>query len=172
MAPRPLEGGKGTLPYFAYGSDMRSGEIDELLGRPIGARRALLQGFRLAFTANSREWRGGVADITRDEEGQVEGVLFDLTGADALRMGVEEGFSEGLRRRRKVTVETEDGEQVEAVTLEVASKRGKVAPAPEYLDAMVEGASERGLKEGYVTYLLSLYPDDAPARWQGEGENE
>ncbi len=151
---------------------MRSAEIEELLGHPVEARRARLRGFRLAFTARSREWAGGVADIVKDEAAEVEGVLFDLQAADALRMGVEEGFSEGLRRRRRVKVEAEDGEEVEAVTLEVARKSPKVAPSPEYLDAMVEGASERGLTESYLTYLLSLYPDEGPARWRGGGEQE
>lgn len=142
---------------------MRSGEIDKLVGRPLPARRARLRGFRLEFTANSREWRGGVADIVRDEEGEVEGVLFELWPSDALRIGVKEGFSEGLRRRRRVKVEAEDGEEVEALTLEVERKRVRVAPSPEYIDAMVEGASERGLTEQYVTYLLTLYPDEGPA---------
>ncbi len=151
---------------------MRSVEIEELLGHPVGARRARLRGFRLAFTARSREWGGGVGDIVRDEEGEVEGVLFDLNAGDALRMGVEEGFGEGLRRRRRVKVEGEDSEEVEAVALEVAVKSAGVTPAPAYLDAMVEGASERGLTEGYVTYLLSLYPDVGKGRWRGGDEQE
>ena len=161
-----------ALPYFAYGSDMRSVEIEELVGRPLEARRARLRGFRLAFTASSIEWSGGVADIVRDEEGEVEGVLFDLNAADALRMGVDQGFSEGLRRRRRVKVEAEDGEEVEAVTLEVRAKSARVAPSPAYLDAMVEGASERALSESYVTYLLTLYPDEGPHWVRRAGEEE
>lgn len=158
--------------------------MEELLGHPANGRRARLPGFRIAFTAFADDWGGGVADVVRDEEGEVEGVAFDLSPADVLRLEVAEGLAEGLYRRRRVRIEVEEGargsegaqgseggqgsegaqgagaEETEAITDEVARKRPHVAPSAAYLDAMVSGATEQGLSQGYINWLLQLYPDD------------
>jgi len=146
--------------YYAFGSNMRSEAMEGLLGHPVQGRRAVLRGFRLAFTAYAEDWGGGVADIVRDPSGEVEGVVFEVNPTDLLRLDVFEGLSETLYRRRKVRVELEDGTETEAVTYEVIRKRPHVAPSDGYLDAMVSGATEQGLSDGYINWLLQLYPDD------------
>jgi cation transport regulator ChaC len=145
--------------YFAYGSTMAGGAMEQVLGHPLEGRPALLRGFRLAFTAFGHEWQGGVADLVRDEAAEVEGVLFDLTAADLLRIDFNEGMSEGIYRRRAVEVELETGQEVQAVAHEVVDKQPHVPPSATYLDAMVSGATEQGLSERYVNWLLELYPD-------------
>lgn len=150
-----------NLLYFAYGADMRAQAMALVIGREAEGTRARLKGFRLAFTAFAQEWGGGVADLVRDEEGEVEGVVYELKGAEALRVELAEGLSEGLYRRRRVRVELESGEEADAIANEVASKRAHVPPSAAYLDAMVSGATEQGLSEGYVDFLLQLYPDEA-----------
>jgi hypothetical protein len=83
----------------------------------------------------------------------------DLAAAEALRLKFEVGMAGGLIRLRRVRVEEEDGAESEAVALEVARKRAHVAPSAAYLDAMVSGATEQGLSEAYVDFLMQLYPD-------------
>jgi hypothetical protein len=148
------------MRYFAYGADMAGEALADLLGRAVEGRRARLPGFRLAFTARSQEWEGGVADIVREEGAEVEGVAFELTPADALRLDFAEGMADGPYRRRRVRVQLEGGEEVEAVAREVARKAPHIAPSPAYLDAMVSAATEQGLTEGYVDFLMQLYPDE------------
>ena len=145
--------------------------MDALLGRRVEGTRALLRGYRLAFTAYSDDWEGGVADLLRDEAGEVEGVLFELAPADELRMGFAEGLGDGAFRRRRVQVELENGAEVEAMAKEAARKEPFVPPSHAFLDAMVSGAMEQGLSQTYVNFLMQLYPDEAtphaPA-WQDE----
>jgi hypothetical protein len=148
------------MRYFAYGADMRGGAMDELLGHRAEGTRALLRGYRLAFTAYSDDWEGGVADLIRDEAGEVEGVLFDLSPTDELRIGFAEGLGESTFRRRRLRVELEDGTEVEALAREAARKGAFVAPSHAFLDAMVSGAMEQGLSQTYINFLMQLYPDE------------
>ena len=49
--------------YFAFGADMQGEALAELLGHPVKGRRARLPGFRLAFTARSSDWEGGLKQL-------------------------------------------------------------------------------------------------------------
>jgi hypothetical protein len=160
------------MHYFAYGADMQSDALAEALAHPVHGRRARLPGFRLAFTPHSDDWDGGVADILPEEGAEVEGVVFELSPADELRLGFAEGLGEGTHRRRRVRVELEDGEEVEATARDVARKDPHVAPSAQYLDAMVSGATEQGLSEGYINFLMQLYPDIATPHARPWAEDE
>jgi gamma-glutamylcyclotransferase len=145
--------------------------MEQAVGRRMRGTRALVRGFRLAFTAYSQEWEGGVADIVADPEGEVEGVLYPLEPRDHLRLEVAEGWQDPRYGRRQVHALLEDGSTVEAVAREVESKEPSVAPSAAYLDAMIQGATDHGLSDGYIDWLLQLYPDPAVARaagWDGE----
>src|SRR5690349_16293813 len=106
------------MHYFAYGPDMASDLLADLLGHPVKGRRARLPGYRLAFTARSDDWEGGVADIVREDGADVEGVAFELTPSDELRFGFSEGLGEGPYRRTRVVVVFEDDREVEAAARE------------------------------------------------------
>ncbi len=149
--------------FFAYGPEMAPESMEELLGRPVRGARAIVRGFRLAFTAYSDEWEGGVADLVADPESEVEGVVYPLGPRDHLRLEVAEGWQDPRYGRLRVHAELEDGSRVEAVAREVAEKEGAVAPAAAYLDAMVQAGTQWGLSDGYLTWLLQLYPDPSTA---------
>ncbi len=150
--------------FFAYGVEVASQAMGELLGRPVQGTRALLQGYRIAFTTYSDQWEGGVADVVADLEGEVEGVVYPLTARDFLRLDVVQGWQDPLYRRLMVRVELEDGRHVEAMARKVGDKQASVPPAPAYLDAMIQGGTEQGLSDGYLAWLLQLYPDPAAPR--------
>ena len=155
---------KPSAFYFAYGSEMSPEAMAVRLGHSPQGRPAVLRGFRLAFSSFSKDWGGGVADIVEEEGADVEGVLFPLSARDVLRLNVQEGLEEGDYRRRMVTVELEDGSPQEAMAYVVADKRPHVRPSQDYLDEMVSCATEQGLSEAYVHFLLQLYtdPDASP----------
>jgi len=146
---------------FAYGAEMVPGAMAQLLGRPVRGARAVVRGFRLAFTAYSEEWEGGVADLLADAEGEVEGVLYPLGPRDLLRIEVVEGWQDPRYGRILLQAEREDGTRVDAVARAVREKQPPVAPSPAYLDAMIQGGTAHGLSDGYLTWLLQLYPDPA-----------
>lgn len=158
--------------FFAYGAEMATEAMEELLGRPVQGARALVRGFRLAFTAYSEEWEGGVADLVADPEGEVEGVVYPLGPRDLLRLDVVEGWQDPRYGRVTVHAELEDGSRVEAVAREVHERQPSVAPSPAYLDAMIQGGTDHGLSDGYLNWLLQLYPDPSGRGSAPWGEEE
>lgn len=149
--------------FFAYGAEMAPEAMGELLGRPVQGARALVRGFRLAFTAYSDDWEGGVADLVADIEGEVEGVVYALGPRDLLRLDMVEEWQDPRYGRVAVHAELEDGSRVEAMARAVREREASVAPSVAYLDAMVQGGTFHGLSEGYLNWLLQLYPDPASA---------
>jgi gamma-glutamylcyclotransferase len=146
--------------FFAYGANMRSEAMEELLAHKVRGQPALLRGFRVAFSAFSEDWQGGVADLVRDPAGEVEGVAFALQPTDLLRLDVVEGLSDNLYKRRTVRIELADGAEEAAVAYEIEEKHPHVQPSAHYLDAMISGATDQGLSEAYIAWLLQLYPDE------------
>ena len=147
--------------FFAYGPEMASEAMAQLLGRTVAGQRAVVRGWRLAFTAYSDEWEGGVADLIEDPEGEVEGALFALVPRDLLRLEVVEGWQD-----------LEDGRRVEAVARAVERKDPSVAPSPAFLDAMIQAGTDLGLSDDYLTWLLQLYPDAHGPHSTAWGEEE
>ena len=68
--------------YFAYGSNLDVEQMkircpdSELVGESV------LNGYKLAFTAESKMWGGGVADIVVNNGSEVWGVLYKISDND------------------------------------------------------------------------------------------
>jgi gamma-glutamylcyclotransferase len=137
--------------YFAYGSNMA---LDHLQGRcpeavPYGP--ALLSGYRIGFRYPSTSFPGGsAADIVRDANARVWGVLFEITEGDIQALDGFEDVDLGGYRRIPIDV-LYDGLEVEAWSYEVIDKLDDdYRPVPEYLELMIEGALQAGLPETYI----------------------
>lgn len=154
--------------YFAYGSVISLAHAREwceshaldvspfLQGVP-----ARLPGYRLVFDVPSRFWQGLVADLAPSPDDHVEGVLFTLQDASRLAVQRKEGVATGLYREVQETVETDGGPVSASVFLAVDERR--VAPGPasaRYLDALMEGAGERGLSEAWKRTLSAVPRDE------------
>lgn len=154
--------------YFAYGSVLSLNHAREwclshgldvapfLAGRP-----ARLDGYRLVFDVPSRYWAGLVANIEPADGQHVEGVVFTLD--DAFREAVhrKEGVATGLYREASADVSFPDGHLRAEIFSAVDSRR--VAPgaaSARYLDALIEGARDRGLSEAWVKTLRTYSRDD------------
>ena len=144
-----------TQPYFAFGSNMSE---RELLAHTPGARslgRAVLRGYRLAFTRWSERRGGGVADIVEDPEGVVWGVLYEVPVDELPALDAKESVHTAYRR---TTVRAEDaaGLTRDAMAYEVVDKTGSYAPATDYLAIVVDGAREHALPAWYLEELAAL----------------
>jgi cation transport regulator ChaC len=120
---------------------------------------AELRNFRLAFTRFSPKRDGGVADIVPAEGHSVWGVVFDLADADLIELDRFEGAlaAAPAYRRREVTVQTTDEEQIAALTYEVVSKAlVDVRPTSEYHSLLVRGAEHWGLPAEYCEKLKKI----------------
>lgn len=153
--------------YFAYGSVLSLAHAREWcashaleVGPFLEGRPARLDGHRLVFDVQSRFWSGLVADLAPAAGDHVEGVVFTL--GDDVRLAVErkEGVATGLYREHAQTVQV-DGQPVRAsVFSAVPDRRVPEGPASfRYVQALVDGAKERGLSQAWQQHLATLARD-------------
>ena len=129
------------LKYFAYGSNM---DPERMRRRGIKFSRrehAVLEGFRLEFNkVSSRNPREGYANIVKDPEGIVEGILYEIEESDLSKLDKFEGYPLHYRRTR-IYVKLDNGEEVEAITYIAQQEMVKdgLRPSKEYLSHLLKG---------------------------------
>jgi gamma-glutamylcyclotransferase (GGCT)/AIG2-like uncharacterized protein YtfP len=152
------------LLYFAYGSNLRSVQMNRLCPGCRFLSSARLAGYRLAFTLPDEEWEGGVADLLPASGHEVWGALYGISAAhlaslDAYELchpGEDPARSAYLRR----TVEVSDaaGRSIgNAWCYFVREPRGHIPPSGLYRQALLEGARERGLPPAYLDIMRSAF---------------
>ena len=144
--------------YFAYGSNLDTGQMRERCpsAAPLGIGK--LSGHRLAFSRFSRTRGCGVADIIPGDEDDVWGLVYDLSEADLTgKLDHYEGYPHKYTRL-VLTVEMVEGVRLEAWVYSVVDKREHVAPDDHYLDIMRSAAAELGFPAAYRSMLDDLRP--------------
>jgi gamma-glutamylcyclotransferase len=147
-----------VIRYFAYGSNLSSGQMIARMGPFPDAfgppRMARLAGYRLAF--NMRGETGQIyANIVQPGE-EVIGVVYECA-EDALK--TMDRYEFGYHRER-VEVVSDGGDVIEAVTY--VAEPGHVVeggrPSEEYLQRILRGGREHGLPESYLCRIAALLP--------------
>lgn len=139
---------KSSRLYFAYGSNMDSGQMgfrcpgSELIGT------AKLAGYR--FRINTR----GVATVVPDENGEVLGLLWRISDSDEVSLDRYEGVGNGLYGKEMLEVEVSPGSPEEALVY-IASDAGPGTSRSLYMEGIVAAAEEHGLPGEYVAGLRS-----------------
>lgn len=154
-----------TKYYFAYGSNMNMKYLKTWLvqhgARPDGigsARKATLKGYKLVTNQFSQMWKCGNVNLVEDKKGQVEGVLMEIDNAIENLLIKKESTFNGYERLY-VTVKDEDAKEFEKVLLFYSPKAPKdqIHPASkQYLQTVVDGATEFGLSPTYLEMLKKL----------------
>ena len=144
-----------VVHYFAYGSNMRSSQIQERCpgARLVGPARLL--GHALDFTRWSDRWGGGVADVIAAADRETWGGLYVVTQRDLDELDKLEGHPMHYERRT-LPVEPITGAPVEAWVYVVVAKVPRVLPTRAYWQAIVEGALDCGLPDDYIATLRAL----------------
>jgi cation transport regulator ChaC len=153
--------------YFAYGSVLSLAHAREwcashaldvapfLAGEP-----ARLDGYRLVFDVPSRFWAGLVADLVPDPTAFVEGVVFAIDDATRIAVERKEGVATGLYREHEEDVHVGDRVVRASVFSAVPERRVAVGPGSQrYVEALVEGAKERGLSPAWQGVVANLGKD-------------
>jgi len=129
------------MKYFAYGSNMDPDRMKERGVNFSKREHAILEGWRLEFNkVSSRNLKEGYANIVRDENSIVEGVLYEITDSDLKVLDRYEGYPSHYERI-KVVVRMDSGEKVEAVTYIAKPDKVKdgLKPSREYLSHLLKG---------------------------------
>ena len=143
--------------YFAYGSNMMETQMKNRCPSAEWIGKGWVLGYRLCFPRRSRHWQGGVAGLSEDPRGMVEGVLYELTEGDLGRMDEFEGVPQGHYRRKTVAVELERQTFIEAwIYIAISEGAASFDPSVEYIDTMLRGAVEHGLSGDTIQMLRGI----------------
>jgi len=143
--------------YFAYGPELDKQTMKEAVPTARLRAKGTLSGYRFDFPVRS-ESGTGLAGIVADEGGQAEGVVYTVTREDMAALDKVKGPNAAFKRSR-VQVVLAGGGLVRAWTHVAVPQEGyPFAPAPEYLDALIQAVTEHGLSAGLLGRLQSRRP--------------
>lgn len=124
--------------YFAYASNLNRKQMAERCPNGKPKFIATLPNYKLIFTGWSRQRQGGVASIKPVRGEKVIGAVYEISDRDLRLLDKHEGYPTTYNRL-KVTVWTETGEPVEAVTYIKIEQSQETQPSQEYLAVIQQG---------------------------------
>ncbi len=130
--------------YFAYGSNLNRKQMLERCPDSKPKFTATLPNYKLIFVGWNRQWRGGVASIKSFRGEKVPGAVYEVSDRDLRRLDSYEGYP-GNSNRLNVTVFSEDGEPIQAITYIKTGQAEETKPSPEYLSIIRQGYREWGI---------------------------
>ena len=140
--------------YFGYGSNMNRGIFENRRGmRPIQARTALLENYRLCFNLPIGRGERGVANLEPQLGARTWGVLYLITTEQSEHLDRTEGVSSGGYRRIPVSLIVDGNEQISAFTYQSVRVNWERKPSQRYISLLIEGAVQHGLPADYIAYL-------------------
>jgi gamma-glutamylcyclotransferase (GGCT)/AIG2-like uncharacterized protein YtfP len=149
--------------YFAYGSNLNWERMKERCPSVSFYCRASLSNYRIDFTRKSSKRECGVADIVKDINSKVYGVVYRINEIDLVKLDKHEGYvpqrDKNAYRRREIIVlkEDNDEEPITAFTYEVEKKEfGKHIPNKDYKNLIVTGAKFWNLPKEYINSLENI----------------
>lgn len=157
----PEEKRKGSFErmlhwYFAYGSNLDTGRLEDRVGRRnIEWRLARLDGYRLSFDKPADDG-SGYAMVVPEEGHTVHGVLYALQNHELEKLDKHEGVHKKQYMRRTITVTTQNGEQISAECYFAVSPSSGLHPRRVYLDLIIKGAKVHNLPPRYIEWLQSM----------------
>ncbi len=141
--------------YFAYGSNLSKGRMEQRTGLVPPARAACLKDHRLAFNVHAEE--AIYANIVPCYESIVWGSAYWCSRRMMGALDRHEGVATGCYRRSAVEVEAENGERLQAEAY-VGGKcfvAEEGLPSDAYLRLILTGAKEHNLPEQYQRFLAA-----------------
>jgi gamma-glutamylcyclotransferase len=137
--------------YFAYGSNMNWPQMQRRCPSSRFVCAARLPGYRLAIARHSRLRDCGTANIFRDSDSDVWGIVYEVSDNDMLTM---DEFEDGYERQTAAVYSADKHRTPLQVIFYIAPKEIH-APSPnaEYKRLMLEGARHWKLPSDYCLRL-------------------
>lgn len=161
----------GKRLYFAYGSNMNLDQMEFRCPEARVAGTVRLEDFRLAFCGNATGC--GVATILPEEGSHVDGVLWEITPECERSLDRYEGYphlysKEMFRVKDKMGNETE----VMAYTINSPYKERPSSPSRLYLNGIVEGCRQNGIRLGNIREAVKRAREGEKAGKQAAGNRK
>jgi len=148
--------------YFAYGSNLSKGRIEQRTGLVPPARTACLKNHRLAFNVHAEQ--AIYANVVPCYESIVWGAAYWCSCQMIDALDKYEGVATGCYRRSWVEVQAENGEPLQA-TVYVGGGNfvaDEGLPSDAYLHLILTGAKEHDLPEKYQRFLAACGSRGSP----------
>ena len=149
---------------FAYGADMLAAQISERCSKPVLLAVACLADHSLGFFGHSDIWDGGVETVVPVPGQELWGVIYELTFMDEQRLDVWydarlDGAGAFFHYPARVL---DTAGQPHTVLLYKKDILGSPSqPSRQYLEVIIQGATERGLPAAYIDGLRAIPAKDA-----------
>lgn len=144
--------------YFAYGANMHEATFRVRRGiRPSECRPGRIAGYRLRFNLDGRpKGKAAPANLCRDPDGEVWGVLYRITRRDLVRLDSTEGVPGRGYRHVVVKASDDKGRLLDAVAYMARGQELDRKPSLRYITLLREGARAHGLPDHYIRFLESV----------------
>jgi cation transport regulator ChaC len=144
--------------YFAYGANMHDSAFSELRSmRPKEWRAGRITGYRLRFNLDGRpKGKAAPANISRDEGGEVWGVLYQISRRELVRLNASEGVPGRRYRPLWLAADDTSGNPLDAATYIADGNDEDGNPSLRYITLLREGARAHGLPEHWISFLESV----------------
>lgn len=140
---------------FGYGSNMSPSFMKTKKALEIfESKPAILKGYKLIFSEAMNFVEPGFANVIKtNESDEIHGVVTSMTKKSAISLDTQEGGY----NIAKVTVFCYDGENIEAELYVPKRENPSLGiPSYRYMQILIKGAQEVGLKDSYVEMLKSI----------------
>lgn len=142
--------------YFAYGSNMDEKQMKQRCPGSKLICRAVLKDYKLAFSIYSPKRKCGCADIIKNKDSEVWGLVYNLNQNDLDKL---DAFEMHPTKYKRLTCEVKDdlGNLLVVETYEVVDKSLKhLGPSRHYHDILVKASHKHNFPDSYNKFLSSV----------------
>ena len=140
------------MNYFAYGSNMNDNRMTERGVNFLSKEKGTLKGYRFIINKKSQKNPNiGFANIIRDDNSEVEGIIYEVSQEDILKLDKFEGFPRHYRREIFII---NDKECIIYIANDEWTSINELIATEEYKNHILEG--KNFLSEKYYKKLLEI----------------
>ena len=144
--------------YFAYGANMDDATFRVRRGiQSFECRAGRIKGYRLRFNLEGRpKGKAAPANLCRDPDAEVWGVLYRITRRALIRLDSTEGVPGRGYRHIVVEADDTDGRRLQAVAYMAEGRAVDGKPSLRYIKLLRAGAKAHGLPADYISFLENI----------------
>ena len=139
------------LLYFAYGSNMYRKRLSDRIGFIDKWDNGTVLKKQLSFNKLGQDG-SGKANLIDQEDEKAYGVIYQVNESDLIKL---DRFEVGYERKT-LKVQSDNNGYVKAILYLANNLQDFISPNKEYMNHILRGAEENGLKQNYIDYLKSI----------------
>ena len=139
------------LLYFAYGSNMDRKRLSDRIGSAYKWDVGMVLGKRLSFNKLGLDGTGKANLVDHDGE-TAYGVIYQVNESDLIKL---DRFEVGYLRKT-LEIRSDNNGYVQAISYLADLLPDFISPKKNYMNYIIQGAEEHGLKQNYIDSLKTI----------------